>query len=48
VAAGRFVQRWSSTLVDLVDDAHRLADAVDLVARSYQDVESAASGGVLG
>lgn len=41
-AATEFVERWSETLDDLTGDARRLADAVDLVARSYEDAESLA------
>lgn len=47
-AAGAFIERWTIALADLVDDAHRLADAIELAARSYQDVESLAEGGFLG
>jgi hypothetical protein len=39
-AAGTFLRRWLHTLEEVADDAHRLADAVDLVARSYHDTES--------
>jgi hypothetical protein len=46
-ATGTFVERWGIVLTDLVDDAHRLADAIDLAARTYQDVDSATKGGVL-
>jgi hypothetical protein len=35
-----FLERWGATVADLVDDAHRLADAIDLTARAYQDTES--------
>jgi hypothetical protein len=38
-----FLERWTGALADLVDDARRLADAIDLVARSYRDVEAANS-----
>jgi hypothetical protein len=40
-AVALFVERWSDALADIVDDARRLADAIDLAARSYRDVESA-------
>jgi excreted virulence factor EspC (type VII ESX diderm) len=46
-AAGTFVERWSATLTDLVDDIRRLADAIDLVARAYADVESMTERGLL-
>jgi hypothetical protein len=39
-AVSVFIDRWGATVADLVDDAHRLADVIDLAARSYQDVES--------
>jgi hypothetical protein len=39
-AVGTFIERWGAVLADLVDDAHRLADAIELAARTYQDVES--------
>jgi hypothetical protein len=42
-AAGVFVESWRVALADIVDDAHRLADAVDLAARAYQDAESAST-----
>jgi uncharacterized protein YukE len=41
-AAGTFFERWSATLTDIVDDVRRLADAIDLAARAYADVESLA------
>ena len=47
-AAGAFLDSWSVVLADLVDDAHRLADAIDLTARSYQDAEVLTEGGFLG
>ncbi len=40
-AVATFLDRWGTTAADLADDAHRLADAIDLAARSYQDAESA-------
>jgi hypothetical protein len=46
-AAGTFIERWGVVLGDLVDDAHRLADAIDLAARTYQDVDEATEGGLL-
>jgi uncharacterized protein YukE len=46
-AAGTFFERWSATLTDLVDDVRRLADAIDLVARAYAEVESVAERGML-
>jgi hypothetical protein len=47
VAAARaFMQHWGSTLADTVDDAHRLADAVELVSRGYQDAESVLARGM--
>jgi hypothetical protein len=42
-AAAEFLGRWSDALADIVHDARRLADAVDLVAKSYSDAESAAA-----
>jgi hypothetical protein len=39
-AADTFVASWSTALADLVDDADRLADAVDLLARAFRDAES--------
>jgi hypothetical protein len=45
-AARVFVQAWGSALADIVDDAHRLADAIDLVSVGYQHAESDLSGGV--
>lgn len=47
-AAGTFIERWGAVLTDLVDDAYRLADAIDLAARTYQDAESATDRGILG
>ena len=46
-AARAFIDRWAGALAELVDDAHRLADAIDLVARSYQDAESLTQRGFL-
>ncbi|HST86063.1 MAG TPA: hypothetical protein VLL08_30270 [Kineosporiaceae bacterium] len=43
-----FLDRWGAAVADLVDDAHRLADVIDLAARSYQDVESVSTRGMLG
>jgi hypothetical protein len=39
-AASTFIERWSLAVSDLADEAHRLADAIDLTARAYQDLES--------
>jgi uncharacterized protein YukE len=39
-AACTFLDRWGAAVAELVDDVHRLADALDLVARTYQDAES--------
>jgi hypothetical protein len=39
-AARAFVHSWGSVLADIVDDAHRLADAIELVSDSYRDAES--------
>jgi hypothetical protein len=36
-----FAGRWAPALGDLVDDAQRIADAVELVAGSYEDAEAA-------
>jgi hypothetical protein len=47
-ATGVFIDRWGGALADLVDDAHRLADAIDLAARSYQDADSLTERGFLG
>jgi len=47
-AVGTFIERWGATLGDLVDDAHRLADAIDLVARTYQDADALTERGILG
>ena len=46
-AAGAFVENWRSALADIVDDSHRLADAITLAARTYHDTESAVSQGLL-
>lgn len=46
-AAGSFVESWAPALAELVADANRLADAISLLARSYQDAESAAARSVL-
>jgi ABC-type branched-subunit amino acid transport system substrate-binding protein len=43
-AAGAFVEAWSAAIGELVDDAERLADAVDAMAALYQAVESANAG----
>jgi uncharacterized protein YukE len=40
-AISAFLQAWGPALADLVDDAHRLADMIDLAARAYQDAETA-------
>jgi hypothetical protein len=45
-AAGTFFEQWSATLADVVDDVRRLADAIDLVARAYADVESVTERGM--
>jgi hypothetical protein len=45
-AARLFVQRWGSALAEIVDDAHRLADAIDLVSRSYREAESVVDRGM--
>jgi hypothetical protein len=47
-AVSVFVDRWGAVVADLVDDAHRLADVIDLAARSYQDVESMSTRGIRG
>ena len=47
-AVGTFIESWGVTLADLVDDAHRLADAIDLVARTYQDADALTERGILG
>jgi hypothetical protein len=44
-AVSTFLERWNPALTDLVDDAHRLADLIDLAARTYQDAESLADQG---
>jgi hypothetical protein len=46
-AAGTFLERWQAPVAALIDDAERLADAVDLLTRSYQDVESVAERGLI-
>jgi uncharacterized protein YukE len=46
-ACGVFVESWRAALADIVDDSHRLADAITLAGQSYQDVESAAHQGFL-
>jgi hypothetical protein len=46
-AAGTFIDHWGLVLAELVDDTHRLADAIDLAARTYQDADSATQVGVL-
>jgi hypothetical protein len=46
-AVGAFVENWRATLADIVDDSHRLADAITLAARSYREAESAAGQGLL-
>jgi hypothetical protein len=46
-AMDAFVENWRATLAEIVDDAHRLADAIVLAGRSYDDVESAVSHRVL-
>jgi len=46
-AAGTFIDRWGPLLAELVDDTNRLADAIDLAARTYQDADSATRVGVL-
>lgn len=46
-AVGTFIERWGVVLADLVDDAHRLADAIDLAARTYQDADSLTELGLL-
>jgi hypothetical protein len=45
-AARVFMHGWGATLAGIVDDAHRLADAVELVGRSYRDAESVLSRGM--
>ena len=47
-AVSVFLDRWAAAVADLTDDAYRLADAIDLAARSYQDVESVTERGLLG
>jgi uncharacterized protein YukE len=42
-ATSSFFGHWSGALSDIVGDARRLADAIDLVARAYRDAESAAA-----
>jgi hypothetical protein len=39
-ATGVFLERWAETLTDLADDAHRLADLIDLTAQTYQDADA--------
>jgi uncharacterized protein YukE len=39
-AVGLFLENWNAALTEVVSDAHRLADAIALVSRSYQDAES--------
>ena len=46
-AAGAFVESWRAALADIVDDSHRLADAITVAAHSYQDVEAAVSQGLV-
>ena len=41
-AAELFVDRWEYAMHEVIADAQRLADAVDLAARSYLDAESVA------
>ena len=45
-ATGVFFDRWQISFTGLVDDAERLADAVELLARTYQDAESVAERGL--
>jgi hypothetical protein len=45
-AAAAFVDTWASVMGDVVDDAERLADAIDAVLRLYQDVEWANARGL--
>jgi hypothetical protein len=45
-AMNEFLERWSSTLRSLLDDAHRLADGADLAARLYGDAELASETGL--
>lgn len=41
-AVARFAARWEHVLRELCDDAHRVADALDVVRALYTDVESGA------
>jgi hypothetical protein len=41
-ALNDFLQKWSHALRSLLDDAHRIADGAELVARLYDDAENAA------
>jgi hypothetical protein len=45
-AAKVFTHNWARALSEIVDDAHRLADAIELVSRSYQDAESVVARGI--
>ena len=47
-AAKVFLHEWGSALADIVDDAHRLADAIELVSRGYQHAESVVARGMSG
>jgi len=47
-AVGTFFERWDTVVTDLVDDAFRLADAIDLAAHTYEDAESLTQRGLLG
>lgn len=41
-AAELFADRWEHAMHEVIADAERLADAVDLAARTYLDAESVA------
>jgi hypothetical protein len=47
-AADAFVENWTAALAGIVGDAHRLADALTLLSRGYQDAESLTARRVLG
>jgi hypothetical protein len=42
-----FVNAWNEGLEELVDDAHRFADALALLAEIYEDTEVAVRSGLL-
>ena len=45
-AVTAFLTTWNDTLADVVADAQRLADAIALASRSYQDAEALAARGL--